>query len=813
MVTYRFRLLLSFLLSASVSAPAQDSSKILFDDNWRFSRGKMQGAEREDFDDSPWRKIDLPHDWSIEDLPGTGSAYRPDAISQVSGGFTTGGTAWYRKTFVVPESRQGQVVSIQFDGVYMNSDVWINGVHLGNHPYGYTSFWYDLTKYIHFGKENTISVEVKNEGLNSRWYSGSGIYRHVWLAFENPVHLTRWSTQITTPVINKNEATVQVKTRLVNEGTHLAEIRIVIRVLDKKGAVLAREEKRIDVKPKEAVDVSHSIALIKPQLWSCGKPDLYKAVIGIYRNGKLTGSETELFGVRTISFDKVHGFRLNGETVKLKGGCFHHDNGPLGTKAYDRAEIRKVELLKASGFNAIRCSHNPPTTAFLDACDSLGMLVIDEAFDMWNEAKNPDDYHLYFKDWWKRDMETMLARDRNHPSIIMWSIGNEIPESNKPEGVETAKMLADYVKKFDTTRAVTSAVAGLNPDKDPYFARLDVAGYNYAFGGDHNISDIYALDHARIPGRIIFEPESYPLEAFGSWMAVVDHPYVIGSFVWTAFDYIGESSIGWLGYTQNPNFYPWNLAFCGDLDICGWKRPQSYYRDALWKSNQLSVFVTSPEPSYQANPNHQSWSKWNWYDVIASWNWKGGEARPLEVIVYSSCEQAELFINNRSLGKKPTGRSTRFMARWEVPYEPGELKAIGFTGNKPVNMSLLQTAGQTEQVKLTADRPFIKADGQDLCYVTIELLDDKGRLNPNAEDLLHFEIEGDASIAGVGNANPTSIESHQQTQRKAWKGKCLVIVKAGKTPGNVKLKVTGGDLKPAEMVIGLNQCVNYETFP
>ena len=352
------------------------------------------------------------------------------------------------------------------------------------------------------------------------------------------------------------------------------------------------------------------------------------------------------------------GFQLNGKTVKLKGGCFHNDNGPLGSKAYDRAEERKVELLKASGYNAIRCSHNPPSPAFLAACDRLGMLVMDEAFDCWRYGKNAYDYHLYFNDWWKRDIESMVTRDENHPSIIMWSLGNEIPENGTPEGAKTAGELAAYIKTLDTTRAITSAVNGLNPNKDPYFAALDVGGYNYAVGGDSGKKSVYEEDHVRIPARVMAGTESYPLEAFGSWMEVVDHPYVIGDFVWTAWDYIGEASIGWLGYQQGASFYPWNLAFCGDIDICGWKRPQSYYRGMHFgKTDQLSMFVTPPKPSFAVNPFIEPWSKWNWVDAVADWNWRGYENKLITVNVYSSCQEVELFLNNKSLGKKMTDRS------------------------------------------------------------------------------------------------------------------------------------------------------------
>ncbi|MEP7144706.1 MAG: glycoside hydrolase family 2 TIM barrel-domain containing protein [Ferruginibacter sp.] len=795
------KIVLLWLVLLSTSLSAQNNSMVLFDNDWRFHLGGAQSAEVAGFNDSQWRALDLPHDWSIEDLPGTQSPFDSTAISQVSGGFTRGGTGWYRKTFTLPADAKNSRIIIQFDGIYMNADIWINGQHAGNHPYGYTSFWYDITSNIKFGEINTIAIEVKNEGQNSRWYSGSGIYRHVWLKTTAPVHIAQWGAYITTPGITATSAKVNIKTKVLNESNESAAIRFVTRIINAAGMEVAKTESRQPVNAKDHFEFNQMLVVNNPQLWSCESPVQYKAITEIYVNEKLTGSEENNFGIRTISFDVTKGFQLNGKTIKLKGGCFHIDNGPLGSKAFDRAEVRKVELLKASGYNAIRCSHNPPSPAFLEACDSLGMLVIDESFDMWNYGKNPYDYHLYFKEWWKRDMESMLLRDRNHPSIIMWSIGNEIPEQGSSEGVQTAALLVAYVKSFDSTRPVTAAVNGLNPDKDTYFSKLDISGYNYAVGGDHKHAELYESDHQRIPGRIIFCSESYPLEAFGSWMAVEDHPYVIGDFVWTAFDYIGEASIGWLGYMQAAAFYPWNLAFCGDIDVCGWKRPQSYYRDVLWKKDQLSLFVKPPRPSYAANPNHAEWSKWNWLDAVPEWNWNGYESKSLEVSVYSSCETAELFLNGRSLGKKPTDRSTQFMALWSVPYQPGELKVIGYNGKKKVNVAALHTADAPVNIKLRADRTAIHADGQDLAYITVELEDANGFINPLAENPLHFSVEGNGTIEGVGNADPMSTESCQQPQRKAWKGKCLVIIKAGKIPGNIILKASSEGLASSQLNI------------
>lgn len=797
-------LLTHFIMWALISSA--QTPILNFDNDWTFHLGGAQGAELNSFDDSKWRKIDLPHDWSIEDLKGTNSPFNVDAISQANGGFTTGGTGWYRKKFSISPQEKNKKIYLQFDGVYMNATVWVNGHQLGIHPYGYTGFEYDITALIKFDGENMVAVEVKNEGVNSRWYAGSGIYRHVWLNILEPIHTTQWSTFITTPIVNKTTATVNIKTNIINETNADAAISILTKITNAALKEVSSTQLKQQLKTKESYEFNEDIIVKNPVLWSCESPSLYTALTTIYKDGKLISTEANTFGIRTISFDVTNGFQLNGKTVKLKGGCFHNDNGPLGAKAYDRAEERKVELLKASGYNAIRCTHNPPSAAFLTACDKLGMLIIDEAFDMWNYGKNPYDYHLYFEDWWKKDIDAMVKRDRNHPSIIMWSLGNEIPERGNSEGVATAKSIADYIKTLDKTRSITSAVNGLNEDKDPFFAELDIAGYNYAAGGDHLKETIYVADHKRKPDRIMYGSESYPLEAFKSWMDVVDNPYVIGDFVWTAFDYIGEASIGWLGYFQQQNFYPWNLAYCGDIDICGWKRPQSFYRDALWKENQISIFATPPVPSFDVNPKRESWSKWHWLDAVNNWNWTGYENKPIEVTVYSSCAQVELFLNGKSLGKKLTDRSSKFMAAWQVPYAKGELKAVGYDGKKKVvNSAVLSTAELPVQIKITADKNIIKANNQDLTYITIELLDAKGNRNPLAENGMKFKVEGDATIVGVGNANPRSLESYQLPQRKAWQGRCMVILKAGKTGGEIILTAETEGIQSASIKVQSEQ--------
>jgi beta-galactosidase len=791
-------LIIFFCILSAISLQAQNimNGTNLFDFGWRFHRGSAQGAENPAFKDSLWRKIDLPHDWGIQDLPGTNSPFNPDAISQVSGGFTTGGTGWYRKSFVIPAEQSKMRILIQFEGIYMNSNIWLNGKNLGNHPYGYTSFWYDITDKIKFGKDNVIAVKVSNEGENSRWYSGSGIYRHVWLTVLDPVHVANWGVSITTPEVTVASAKLNISTTINNKSDGELKVNLISHIVDPKGIEITKTGSVQAIEKDSNFEFKQDFVVQNPELWSDEHPSLYTAVSEVYSSGKLTDRVETKFGIRTITFDVTNGFQLNGKRIKLKGGCVHHDNGPLGAQAYDRAEERRVEILKASGYNAIRCAHNPPSPAFLNACDRLGMFVINEAFDIWKDAKNLYDYHLYFNEWWKEDLESMIIRDRNHPSVILWSIGNEIPNNNTPEVALTAKLMADYARKIDPSRLITSAVPDVSDDKDAYFSAIDVAGYNYA-------PEKYAYDHGRAPQRVMVATESFPLEAFNSWMGVINNPYVIGDFVWTAFDYIGEASIGWRGYMQEQSFYPWNLAFCGDIDICGWKRPQSFYRDALWKDNQLSVFVKPPQLSFSENPNRLSWSKWHWFDAVDDWNWKGYEDTLLKVNVYSSCETVELYLNNKSLGKKKTNRSTKFMAEWDVPYQAGELKAIGYNGKKSINTALLNTTGEPAQIKISADRTDLKANGEDLSYINVELADSGGMRNPKAENLVRFEIEGPGTIVGVGNANPVSTESYQLPQRKAWKGRCLVIVKSGKKNGNVNLKATADGLTPASIQINI----------
>ena len=780
-------------------------NKILFDFEWRFHRGDIENGASSSLGDSSWRLINLPHDWSIEDIPGTESPIDPDAIGEVSSGFFVGGTGWYRKKFNIPPALKDKRIYLQFDGIYMNGDIWLNEKHLGNHPYGYTTFGYDITDLLQYNEENVLAVEVKNEGRNSRWYSGSGIYRHVWLCVTEKIYIPTWGVYITTPEISDDLAKVNIDVKVKNDTDEPQNLVILSEIYDPQGLVVSKSGQSATIPVRSAITHAQECTIENPKRWDVTSPEIYKVVTRIQNNDKLIDVVENTFGIRTISFDIEEGFLLNGKETLLKGGCMHHGNGPLGSKAFDRAEERRVELMKASGYNSIRCAHNPPSEAFLEACDRLGILVIDEAFDMWKKQKNPQDYHLYFDEWWKKDVKSMVLRDRNHPSIIMWSTGNEIREMEEPEGIETSELIGNFIRELDPTRPVTSAVNGLNPGKDPYFSTLDLSGYNYAAGGDHGKKDIYAMDRKRVPGRIMYGAESYPLEAFGSWMAVVDYPYVIGDFVWTGFDYLGEASIGWMGYMQKKEFYPWSHAYCGDIDICGWKRPQSYYRDILWENgNQPYIFVVPPEPSFEHNPEKMDWSKWEWHDVVRSWNWEGYESKDLEVHVYNSSERVELFLNDESLGVKETNRDNEWIAKWIVPYKPGILKTINYTDGRQVSSDELHTSKTPSQIKLYVDRSNITADGQDLCYVTVELQDVEGYRNPTSEKRIDFSIQGPGSIVAVGSSNPMSQESYQKPFRKTYQGRCLVIIRSDREPGTIQLEATSNGLRSDMIIINAN---------
>jgi beta-galactosidase len=773
-----------------------------FDAGWLFHRGDSPGAEAATFDDAGWRVLDLPHDWSIEDLPaevpGRIGPFSPDSPGGVSTGYVLGGTGWYRKHFALGTADAGRLVSVLFDGVYMDADVWLNGQHLGNHPYGYTPFAFDLTPHLRpAGETNVLAVRVRNLGKNSRWYSGSGIYRHVRLTVTGPLRVPLWGMTVTTPQVAKDRATVKVVTTVKNSSGHEAAISLRTRLLGPNGKAAKFAEAQARISAGGQLDMPQSLEVRSPALWSPDKPQLYRAEVEVVANSQVVDRTGTTFGIRDIRFSAEHGFTINGEPLLLKGGCVHHDNGPLGAAAIDRAEERRVELMKASGFNAIRTSHNPPSAAFLDACDRLGVLVIDEAFDCWEQGKNPEDYHRFFKDWWERDLAAMVLRDRNHPSVILWSIGNEIPERADPSGLDITRRLSDAVKRLDATRPVTEAICEFwdHPGRAwsntaPAFALLDVGGYNY-------MDKQYRPDHVAFPGRIMAGTESYPIAAWTMWRAVEQCPWVVGDFVWTGFDYLGESGIGHSRLDDEPGDFgrkwPWFNAFCGDLDLCGFKKPQSCYRDVLWGRSPLEILVHSPIPPGRT----ESISGWGWPDELPGWTWPGQEGKPLQVAVYSSCEAVRLELNGKEIATRTLSADSKLTARFEVPYAPGELRAIGLRGGKEVASQKLRTTGRPQRLRLIADRSPIQADRNDLCYVTVEVTDAAGILVPTAALQVRFNVSGAGELAAVGSGNPRKPESFQAPTRTTFQGRCLAILRPKGGPGIIQLRAEGDGLNSA----------------
>jgi len=801
-ITYYAKAIVTALLflTGHIVCQAQKSNKTerkqLFDYQWKFFLGDTASAKSRDFNDAEWRNLDLPHDWSIE------GKISPKNPTGGAGGYFPAGIGWYRKTFKTPAEWKGKKVSIYFEGVYMNAEVFINGKSLGAYPYGYSSFSYDISPFLDFDHENVTAVRVDNsQQMNSRWYSGSGIYRHVWLMVTDIVHIGDWGVAITTPDVSAKKATIEIKTRVKNESNLPKAIVLSTRLLDANAKNAGNAQMKIELPANSEKEVAQIISVASPMLWTPEKPDLYDARIQVLQNKKVVDETKTSFGIRSIKFTAENGFQLNGKTVKLNGGCVHHDNGCLGAAAFDRAEERKVELLKEAGFNAVRTSHNPPSEAFLNACDRLGLLVVDESFDCWKAGKNKYDYARYFNEWWKRDLDAMVLRDRNHPSIIMWSIGNEIVERGTSGAVETAKMLAAAIKKLDTTRPVTSAVVdnGKNwTTLDPLFAAHDIAGYNYHLGSAPS-------DHKRVPSRMIVQTESYPKDAFANWKLVKDNNYVLGDFVWTALDYLGESGIGrWYYSGDMPgehwehDFFPWHGAYCGDIDLIGWRKPISHYRNLLYNNiEKLYMVVREPEPE-PLEIKTTWWSVWPTWD---SWTWPEYAGKAIEVEVYSRYPRVRLYLNDKLIGEKSTTEEKEYKVEFAVPYAPGQLKAVGVVNDKEMESTVLQTSGDAAKIQLSVDRKEIVANGQDLSYVTIELTDKNDILQPNAMNRLLFEIEGPGVIAGVSNADMKNTDSYVGNTHKAWHGRALVVIRSTHGVGDIKLTVSSVGLSGASLNI------------
>jgi beta-galactosidase len=784
--------------SPHVSAEIAARERVRLDAGWRFHLGDAHdAAATAAFDDTAWRTVDVPHDWSIELQP------RPDETSECGGGFFPTGTGWYRRTIEVPASWAGRSVVLEFEGVYRDAEVFVDGVRLGIHPYGYTPFSYDVTPHVTPGRRSTIAVRVDNSAQpNSRWYSGSGIYRHVWLEARPHVHLPRTGLFIRTSSITSENAELRWEAIARNTLPRAARGTLNVSILAPDGTEVATVSQTLDIAAGSDRFATGTLEVAQPQTWDPDSPNLYRARARLALDDATVDEIVTNFGIRTVRVSAERGFELNGRSIELIGGNVHHDNGPLGAASFDRAEERKVRLLKDAGFNAVRTAHNPPSTAFLDACDRLGMLVMDEAFDGWARRKLARDYADHFHAHALDDLSAMVLRDRNHPSVVIWSVGNEMFERGNAEGRRIAAMLAARIRDLDASRPVTAGVNGLGsvekwPELDPLFAVFDIAGYNYEMPN-------HAADHLRVPGRVVLGTESFLSDTFDYWAASVDHTHVIGDFVWTALDYLGESGIGRWTPPDVPatphwegKFFPWHGALCSDIDLTGRRRAVSHYRNIVWDRGE-KLYASVRVPTEDGRP----WNvdKWGLPPSLPSWTWPGHEGRPLVLDVYSRHEYVRVYLDERLVGEAPTTRAERFKARFEIPYAPGTLHVVGTTAGREESTRIETTDPATALRLTTESRPFA-ADGQDLVFVEVEIVDDRGRIRYDAAPLVHYEVSGPAVIAGIASADLTTTETYQANPRKAYDGRALVVLRTQRNAGTVTLHARADGLAPASISV------------
>ena len=811
-------LILSFILLnifsiQDWSATPQARQHLLMDYHWKFIQSDAKDAEKLDFDDSQWRMLNLPHDWSIE------GEFKEDAATKGFGGYLPTGIGWYRKHFSLSTFGKDQQFWIEFDGVYMNSDVWINGQHLGKHPYGYTSFFYDLTPFIKKG-ENIIAVRVDNSVQpNSRWYSGSGIYRHVWLNITSPVHIAQWGTYITTPSVDSASATIKVRISIENSLAVTKNMVLRSVVKNESGKEITTVETPFSLSSSAKTDIEQTIKVASPALWSLEMPSLYTLHSSILEGTKERDNLTSTFGIRTIEYDKDKGFLLNGKHIKMNGVCLHHDGGCLGAAVPEQAWKRRLQLLKEMGCNAIRTAHNPPAPEFLDLCDKLGFLVMDEAYDEWEIGKGEVEYgyHKYFAECSQSDLLSMIRRDRNHPSVVLWSAGNEVLDQGKDRGTEVLRQLMETLHKEDPTRPVTIAndrIADVDyPAKLSFLELQDVVGYNYVDRWLKRRELYYSIDRhdhpnwkmigtenvgisgprgkytvpdlSKVkPGCSIFSHDYRSMiQAEQLWRFTSTYDYVIGDFMWTGMDYLGEAR--WPSKNSNS----------GVLDLCGFPKDGYYFYQSQW-TNKLVLHL------------------------FPHWNWAGHEGQVVPVIAYTNCDSVELFVNGKSFGLKsvvfpqqgnsggwnkfdhpfvPTTTSDLHLS-WDVPYEPGILKVVGRKNGKIVSEEV-RTTSKPSAIRLSVDRKEIDADAHDIVNVKVEIVDENGLVVPDANNLIEFKVEGEGTLIGTDNGNSRDKTQMKSKQRNAFNGLALAVIQSTEKSGNIRLTVVSVGLKDAVLQV------------
>jgi beta-galactosidase len=791
------------------------------------SPGSDVAYTRRDFDDSAWRRLDLPHDWGVE------GPFKQEYPGE-TGKLAWWGVGWYRKHFDVPAGDRGRRLYLDLDGAMSYATVWLNGRFVGGWPYGYASFRLDLTPLVEYGAENVLAVRLDNPPDSSRWYPGGGIYRNVWLVKTAPVHVGHWGTYVTTPEVTPQAATVSVKVTLDNDSDAAADVTTRTRVyeLGASGSKAAQpvavgEPSRFRLAARSSAASAASVRVVSPKLWSTWRPSLYAAVTTVEQGGKTVDVYETVFGIRTVKFDAARGFLLNGEPVELKGVCNHHDLGALGAALNVRALERQLEIMKEMGVNAIRTSHNPPAPELLDLADRMGLLVMDEAFDAWRRAKKKNDYHLLFDDWHEKDLRALVRRDRNHPSVILWSTGNEIGEQRSAEGHKVSEALARIVRAEDPTRPVTAGANYTEAGYNGFQQTVDVFGYNYKPGeygkfrernppiplfASETASTVssrgeyfFPVEEDKDKGKSDFQVSSYDLYA-PRWATTPDaefkgqdeFPFTAGEFVWTGFDYLGEPTPYNNDVTNLLNFsdpaervrmeaelkalgrlrVPARSSYFGIVDLAGFKKDRFYIYQARWRPELPMTHI------------------------LPHWNWPGREGQVTPVYVYTSGDEAELFLNGRTLGRKRRG-AFEYRLRWDdVRYEPGELRVVAYKNGKRWADDVVRTTERAARLTLKADHNVIKADGSDLSFITVSVTDTAGLLVPRSKNRIHFEIYGPGEIVAVDNGDATSHESFQSKERAAYNGLCLVVVRSqAGTPGSIKLRAYSEGLKAGVVTI------------
>ena len=806
-------LLFLSLNAGAFSSPRQAKDprqRISFDENWKFFLGDAPGAETVRFNDREWRSLNVPHDWSIE------GEYDPYASTGGSGGYLPAGIGWYRKHFTV--SKGSNRFRIEFDGVYMNSEVWVNGRYVGKHANGYISFFYDITPYLKDG-ENVIAVKVDNSiQTNSRWYSGSGIYRHVWLTVTGPLHISPWGTCVTTPSVDSLSSTVLIRTKVENHYTVTKDAVLVSRIVDGEGKAVSEVESPVSVTPGESKEFTQQVTLNNPSLWSVDSPSMYRLISQIKDGSKIIDQQETPFGIRSIEFSAVNGFVLNGKRVKMNGVCLHHDAGCFGAAVPVQVWERRLRILKAMGCNAIRTSHNATAPEFMDLCDRLGFLVMDEPFDEWEETKvnTTSAYHLYFKDNWKNDLTSFILRDRNHPSVVIWSAGNEVPEQSSVRGQQVFRQLLDIFHSEDPTRPVTVANDRIADDSRaallPFLEMQDVVGYNYVDRWHERREQYYSVDKIAHPEWKMIGTENvsvrgargvYTLDgsyrnqhgldfsngmirAEQLWKFTATRDYVCGDFMWTGIDYLGES--GW----------PRKGSDAGVIDLAGFPKDGYYFYQSQWTTEPM-------------------------IHLVPHWNWQGKEGNVIPVIVYTNCDEVELLLNGKSYGIQslefprpgnsgnwdrydtaPKNATTADLhLRWNIPYERGTLKAVGKRNGEVVCTTMIQTAGESAALRLTADKNRISPNGEDIVHIRVEIVDANGVIVPDADNEIHFEVTGAGKLIGVENGNQSDLTPPSSKVKKAFSGLILGYVQSSLMKGDIRVKVSSEGLKDAALTIAV----------